>query len=62
MDAVSKGAEVTVGGGRDKSLGELFFRPAVIVGGTSHMSFANEETFGPIAPVIRLVVWSASII
>ena len=54
-DAVSKGAEVTVVGGRDESLGELFYRPSVITGGASHMTFASKETFGPIAPVIRLI-------
>ena len=50
---MSKGAEVVIGGERDGKLGELFYRPSVLVGATSEMRFAHEETFGPIAPVIK---------
>ena len=52
-DAVSKGAEVTVGGGREESLGQLFYRPAVVTRANTSMVLAHEETFGPIAPVMR---------
>lgn len=52
-DAVSKGADVTVGGSRDNALGELFYRPSVLVGANLDMKLATEETFGPIAPVIK---------
>ena len=42
-----------MGGGRDESLGELFYKPAVLSGATTSMKLAHEETFGPIAPVIK---------
>ncbi|MGI9401958.1 MAG: NAD-dependent succinate-semialdehyde dehydrogenase [Rhizobiaceae bacterium] len=50
-DAVSKGASVLTGGGRSE-LGGLFFQPTVITGVKSGMKVINEETFGPLAPLI----------
>lgn len=47
-DAVSKGAKLITGG---KEPGGLFFEPAVLTGVTSDMLVANEETFGPLAPL-----------
>ena len=52
-DAVSKGAEVLMGGSRNEALGPLFFRPSVAVGVSSEMRVTNEETFGPLAAVMR---------
>lgn len=52
-DAVSKGAELTMGGGPDEALGELFYKPSVLAGVTTSMRIAHEETFGPVAPVIK---------
>lgn len=52
-DALSKGAEVVVGGARDESLGELFYKPSLLTNATAHMALAHEETFGPIAPIIK---------
>ena len=49
-DARAKGAEVLVGGKRH-ALGGLFFEPTVIGGATAEMKFAQEETFGPLAPI-----------
>jgi len=51
-DAVAKGAEVLTGGGRS-ALGGTFFEPTLLVGATSEMLLATEETFGPVAPVFR---------
>ncbi len=51
-DAVSRGATVTTGGGRH-GLGGTYFEPTVIVGATSEMAVAQEETFGPLAAVFR---------
>ncbi|CAN5291633.1 NADP-dependent succinate-semialdehyde dehydrogenase [soil metagenome] len=51
-DAVSKGAKVVVGGERSP-LGGRFFTPTVLSGVTSDMIVTEEETFGPLAPVIR---------
>jgi succinate-semialdehyde dehydrogenase/glutarate-semialdehyde dehydrogenase len=47
-DAVSKGAKLITGG---KELGGLFFEPGVLTGVTSDMAVAQEETFGPLAPL-----------
>lgn len=52
-DAVSKGAELLVGGTRNEELGSLFYRPSVAVGVAQDMKMANEETFGPLAAVMR---------
>jgi len=51
-DALSKGAHV-VSGGQLHALGKTFFQPTVISGVTQAMSFAKEETFGPVAPLFR---------
>ena len=48
QDAVSKGAKLAFGGQR---LGGLFLQPAILTGVTSNMSVAQEETFGPMAPL-----------
>ena len=52
-DALSKGGVVVVGGGRALSLGDCFFQPSVLVGANTDMQLAHEETFGPVAPIIR---------
>jgi succinate-semialdehyde dehydrogenase / glutarate-semialdehyde dehydrogenase len=49
-DAVDRGAEVVVGGGRLKG---QFFQPSVVLGVTPEMSIAREETFGPVAGISR---------
>ncbi len=51
-DALSKGAHVVIGGKRH-ALGGTFFEPTVITGVTPAMKMANEETFGPVAPLFR---------
>ena len=55
-DAVSKGAEVLVGGARNEDLGPLFYHPSVAVGVSQEMKVTNEETFGPLAAIMRCVV------
>ena len=47
-DAVAKGATVVYGGGSEGRLHE----PTVLIGVTSNMRIAQEETFGPVAPII----------
>lgn len=49
-DAVGQGATVRVGGGRH-ALGGLFFQPTVLTGVSHEMKIAQEETFGPVAPL-----------
>ena len=51
-DAVSRGATVVTGGHRH-ALGGRFFEPTVVTGVTREMIVTEEETFGPLAPVIR---------
>ena len=52
-DATSKGAEAIVGGARNDNLGPCYYRPSLLVGANTEMTLAHEETFGPIAPVIK---------
>ncbi len=49
-DAVSNGAEILCGGERDGT----FYRPTVLDGVTPQMTIVQDETFGPIAPIIRV--------
>lgn len=51
-DAVAGGATVIQGGARDDR-GGLFFQPTVLTGVTQDMLVCREETFGPVAPLIR---------
>ena len=50
FDARAKGAEVLAGGKRH-ALGGLFFEPTVLSGALPSMLVAQEETFGPLAPI-----------
>jgi succinate-semialdehyde dehydrogenase/glutarate-semialdehyde dehydrogenase len=51
-DAVAKGARI-VTGGRKHELGGNFFEPTVLTEVSHDMSVAREETFGPVAPLLR---------
>jgi len=51
-DALSRGATL-VAGGRAHDLGGNFWQPTVLTGVTQQMIVAHEETFGPVAPIIR---------
>lgn len=51
-DAVAKGAKVVVGG-RRHPLGGTFFEPTLLVEVKPGMKLMREETFGPVAPLIR---------
>lgn len=52
-DALERGAEVLLGGKRAESASgsRLFFEPTVIRGADETMLLAQEETFGPVAPI-----------
>ncbi|MCC3247414.1 NAD-dependent succinate-semialdehyde dehydrogenase [Methylocystis sp. WRRC1] len=50
-DAVAHGAKVLAGGARH-ALGGLFFQPTVLADVPPDALIFNEETFGPVAPVI----------
>ena len=51
-DATSRGARVVTGGSRS-DLGGTYFTPTVLCDVTTDMLIANEETFGPLAGIIR---------
>ncbi len=49
-DALKKGARVTEGG---NPIDGLFYQPTVLADATTDMVIAQEEVFGPVAPVFR---------
>ncbi|XP_065255445.1 succinate-semialdehyde dehydrogenase, mitochondrial [Emys orbicularis] len=51
-DAVSQGASIVTGGKRH-SFGKNFFEPTLLSNVTTNMLCTQEETFGPLAPVIK---------
>ncbi len=51
-DALDKGGKVITGGGRH-AMGGTYFQPTVVTGVTRDMAVAQEETFGPLAPLFR---------
>ncbi|MGB3289619.1 MAG: NAD-dependent succinate-semialdehyde dehydrogenase [Burkholderiaceae bacterium] len=51
-DALDKGAKVQVGG-QAHALGGRFFQPTVLSGINEDMLCMKEETFGPLAPVVK---------
>ena len=51
-DALEQGARVLAGGGRHV-LGGTFYQPTVLADVTPAMLIAREETFGPVAPLLR---------
>ncbi|MGE4369659.1 MAG: NAD-dependent succinate-semialdehyde dehydrogenase [Burkholderiaceae bacterium] len=51
-DALAKGATVLTGG-RSHSAGPLFFEPTILLNVADDSLLMNEETFGPVAPLIR---------
>jgi succinate-semialdehyde dehydrogenase/glutarate-semialdehyde dehydrogenase len=48
-DALSKGANAVVGGHRKEG---LFFEPTLLLGVKNGMRILEEETFGPVAPLV----------
>jgi succinate-semialdehyde dehydrogenase / glutarate-semialdehyde dehydrogenase len=51
-DALSKGGSLLTGGKRH-ALGGMFFEPTIVSGATMDMQVAQDETFGPFAPLFR---------
>lgn len=51
-DAIQKGAKIVLGG-KKHALGGTFFEPTILTNATENMRLANEETFGPVAPLFR---------
>lgn len=51
-DAVDKGAKVLVGGDGQTDNDAYFYNPTVLVDASEDMLVMNEETFGPVAPIM----------
>jgi succinate-semialdehyde dehydrogenase/glutarate-semialdehyde dehydrogenase len=51
-DGVAKGATLSLGG-KGHKLGHTLFEPTILTDVTPDMLCAREETFGPVAPVMR---------
>jgi succinate-semialdehyde dehydrogenase / glutarate-semialdehyde dehydrogenase len=60
QDAISKGAQVLVGGRRNE-MGGRFFQPTILTGVTPAMTIAHEETFGPVTPLFRFTTEAEAI-
>ena len=52
--AVSAGAELVTGGDRAGRERGHFYAPAVITGAAAETELLREETFGPVAPIVRV--------
>ncbi|MFI5396795.1 MAG: aldehyde dehydrogenase family protein [Candidatus Binatia bacterium] len=53
-DAVTRGAQVLVGGGRHGDGPGIFFEPTVLTKVDHSMAIMREETFGPVVPVMAV--------
>ena len=51
-DALGKGAHILCGG-RPHALGGSFFEPTILTNVRNDMKLFTEETFGPVAPLVR---------
>lgn len=54
QDALAKGAELVHGGVRRPEMGPLFFEPAIMTEVDHSMKVMQEETFGPIIPIMKV--------
>jgi acyl-CoA reductase-like NAD-dependent aldehyde dehydrogenase len=52
--AVAAGADVVIGGSNGGHDRGHFFTPAVVTGAPSETALLSEETFGPVAPIVRV--------
>ena len=53
-DALANGARLLTGGRRNPTLEGLYYEPTVLVDVTHSMRIMEEETFGPVLPVMRV--------
>ncbi|MDU8910005.1 NAD-dependent succinate-semialdehyde dehydrogenase [Aestuariicoccus sp. MJ-SS9] len=52
-DATAKGGKVILGGGEPVQGPGNFLPPTIVTGATQDMAFAQDETFGPLAPLFK---------
>ena len=53
-DAVAKGAKILTGGRNNPSFSGLYYEPTVLVDVTHDMSIIQDETFGPVIPILKV--------
>lgn len=53
-DAVAKGAKVLTGGRTNPGFAGLYYEPTVLVDVTQDMSIMQDETFGPVIPIMKV--------
>jgi acyl-CoA reductase-like NAD-dependent aldehyde dehydrogenase len=53
-DAVSKGATILTGGQANPSFPGFFYEPTVLINVTHDMSIIQDETFGPVIPIMKV--------
>jgi succinate-semialdehyde dehydrogenase len=53
QDAKERGAEVILGGTKIANLPDTFYTPSVVINVDQNMLITREETFGPVAPIIK---------
>jgi len=53
QDALDNGARLVTGGRRRVDLGPTFYQPTILTDANETMAFTREETFGPVAPIVR---------
>jgi acyl-CoA reductase-like NAD-dependent aldehyde dehydrogenase len=53
-DAIAKGAKAVTGGRRIAGLSGCFYEPTILVGVNASMRVMNEETFGPVLPIMAV--------
>ncbi|MPZ76229.1 MAG: aldehyde dehydrogenase family protein [Deltaproteobacteria bacterium] len=53
-DAVAKGAKILTGGRTHPSFSGLYYEPTVLVDVTHEMAIIQEETFGPVIPIMKV--------
>lgn len=52
-DAVKNGAKILVGGSKNEDLEGFFFKPTIITNLNNSFKIIQEETFGPVMPIIK---------
>lgn len=53
-EAIAAGAKVLCGGRRNRNLKGLYFEPTVLVDVVPTMTIMNQETFGPVIPIMKV--------
>ena len=54
MMPFAQGAKVLTGGGRNPDFAGLYYEPTVLVDVTQDMSIMQDETFGPVIPIMKV--------